>query len=744
MSKPETKSPVSAPNRTSPPISTELHRSLGLISALSIGVGTMIAAGIFTLSGLAVRNVGSAAIVSFLIAAVVAGFTALTYCEFSSLYPESGEGYLYARKTFPPPVAYFVGWALFLGYTSSCAFYLASLSVYFQEFIWHSPWKLLGGTIALIGLTLLNIKGTKESGGFQVIVTAVKVALLLWFVVGGFSSINLAVLQAKFDSNLVDLIGTSALVFITFFGFSAIAAAAGETINPTKTIPRAIFLSMGIVTVLYTLVVLVVVCAGLKEYTEAAMGIAAQQFLGNIGGYIIVFGALFSMISASNASIMAGSRVAMTMSHLGHFPPALGTVHPKTQTPIKALAAVCITILVFTLALNLENLAHFADAVLLTALITVNLALIFHRQRYPDLKRPFKVPLVPLTPLLGIAANAYLLYHALEHPRPLFAALSCLTIGVIGFFVWKIYQPMEEAIPGTPSKIALARLSPQPSKFRILLPIANPQNITTLVDAASAIAKDKRGEILILRVIQVPEQTPLESASHLVPRESRLLEKALERSQRQGVPSSLLIRIGHEVSRAILETGSDHKCNLLVLGWKGYPSTARRIMGDVVDNVVQHAQMDLMLIRLANQDLPRNLLLPTAGGEHARRAEELALSLAKHQKGSLTLCRVVPQDASPEQLKETEQMLQEAQDRLQNDEVPIKVSVIRHSSAAVGILQEVKQYDGLVIGATGTAYIPQVLFGSIPEQIAKHCSKPVILVKRHHPMKSLWGKVMHE
>ena len=95
-------------------IETELSRDLGLPSALAIGVGTMIAAGIFTLSGLAIRNVGSAALVSFLLAALVALFTALTYSEFASIYPYSGEGYRYARETFPRPIAYLVGWALFI------------------------------------------------------------------------------------------------------------------------------------------------------------------------------------------------------------------------------------------------------------------------------------------------------------------------------------------------------------------------------------------------------------------------------------------------------------------------------------------------------------------------------------------------------------------------------------------------------------------------------------------------------
>ena len=176
---------------------------MGLTSALAIGVGTMVAAGIFTLSGLAVRNVGSAAIAAFLLAAVVATFTALTYCEFASIYPRSGEGYLYARKTFPAPLAWLVGWCLLLGYTSSCGFYIASLSTYFQEFVWHSPWPAFSGLVSLAALTLLNIKGTKESGTFQIVVTIGKVLLLLWFVWGGLGAVDMDAVVDKFSTDLV-------------------------------------------------------------------------------------------------------------------------------------------------------------------------------------------------------------------------------------------------------------------------------------------------------------------------------------------------------------------------------------------------------------------------------------------------------------------------------------------------------------------------------------------------------------
>jgi amino acid transporter len=229
------------------------------------------------------------------------------------------------------------------------------LSSYFHEFIWRGPVPGISGVAALLALTLVNIKGTKESGHFQIVVTAAKVVLLAWFVVGGLGSVRAAELAERFSSDVVRIGGTAAMVFITFFGFSAIAASAGEVKNPIKTIPRAIFLSMSIVTILYTLVVTVVIAAGLSEYTEAAMGTAARKFLGPMGGIVIVAGALFSMVSASNASIMAGSRVMLSMGRLGHFPRGFGAVNPRTRTAIVSLVLVGGTILVFTVSMDLEN-----------------------------------------------------------------------------------------------------------------------------------------------------------------------------------------------------------------------------------------------------------------------------------------------------------------------------------------------------------------------------------------------------
>ncbi len=726
-------------------IETELSRDLGLVSALAIGVGTMVAAGIFTLSGLAIRNVGSAAILSFLLAAIVATFTALTYCEFVSIYPESGEGYLYARKTFAPPIAYFVGWSLFLGYTSSCAFYIASLSSYFNEFIWHSPITGLSGLSALVCLTLLNIKGTKESGRFQVVVTIGKVILLFWFVAGGISSVNTADIISRFSTDVVKIGGTAAMVFITFFGFSAIAASAGEVKNPVKTIPRAIFISMGIVTILYTLVVLVIIAAGLTEYTEAAMGTAARRFLGPAGGMVIVAGALFSMISASNASIMAGSRITLAMSRLGHFPKEFGTVNPRTRTPIISTLLVGGTISIFSVSLRLEDLAHFADTVLLLSLVTVNAALIYHRRKFPDIERPFRVALVPLLPALGIIANLYLLSQIFHHPLPVILASCALLLGMIGFTAWKGVQAEEQVIPGPSSHVALGRYATSEGRFKILVPLANPANVTQLIALAAAIAKDREGEIIALRVAVVPEQMPYAPQTSYLDSESEVLELAHNEAQKHGVPITSLVRVGHHPGRAILETSRERRCDLIILGWKGYTTTAEKLLGEMTETVITNARTDIMLVKLTGAESFADILLPTAGGKHARRAEEYASSIVRFNTGVLGICSVGSTDSTEKEVDQISNRLDEVEARmLEGKDLDIKKTIIYNDSVVQGLIDEAQNYDALMVGATGKSFRPKVLFGTIPENIAKHSDRPVIVVKHYQPVKALIRRLLED
>jgi nucleotide-binding universal stress UspA family protein len=166
-------------------------------------------------------------------------------------------------------------------------------------------------------------------------------------------------------------------------------------------------------------------------------------------------------------------------------------------------------------------------------------------------------------------------------------------------------------------------------------------------------------------------------------------------------------------------------------------------LGEVTDTVVRLARADIMLVKLMENPKPlRSLLLPSAGGEHAKVAQDYAASIAAANQGSLTLCSVVRPDDSA-RAKSEELRLVEAKHGVEGVE-DVYVRIIKHDSVPVGIIKQAESYDALVIGAAGQSFSSQILFGSIPENIARRATVPVIVVKRHHALKALVGRVMNE
>jgi APA family basic amino acid/polyamine antiporter len=341
----------------------EHTRTLDFKVAFAIGLGTMIAAGIFSLSGIAVYRIGSIAVVAFVLAAIVAGITAASYSEFASIYAENGGGYLFTSRTLEDRdhdlLTYGVGASLFLGYCGTTAYYLAVMDEWFFRFLipeaFHALPRGTFGVFVAVLLGTLNARGTEESGTFQVLVTSAKVVILILFVGGMFASVGVGPAIGEFTGSFqvapVGTVSVAALAFITFFGFSAIAASAGEIIEPRKTVPRAIAASIITVIVLYTFVIVSMVnitnVAGrlarspdqILQLGETAMGAVAQAFIPvvvagvPVGTYLIVAGAIFSMVSASNASILAASGIGSLMGRQGQAPRRLSRIHPDHGTP---------------------------------------------------------------------------------------------------------------------------------------------------------------------------------------------------------------------------------------------------------------------------------------------------------------------------------------------------------------------------------------------------------------------------
>lgn len=358
--------------------------------------------------------------------------------------------------------------------------------------------------------------------------------------------------------------------------------------------------------------------------------------------------------------------------------------------------------------------------------------------------RPFKVPLVPLVPALGILANIYLLVHIIHHPFPLFMALGALLLGLVAFLAWHGLQPDELVLPGTPSRVALERsASHDVHKFRVLVPLANPKNVPLLMEIASAIAKDNNGSVVTLRVAVLPEQLPLNLEDTYVSRARRVLEQAHQLALEYDVPVTSLVRVGHNAARAILETARERHCDLIVLGWKGYSSTKDRIMGETVDAVVTHARTDVMLVKPSDSETLRNFLVPTVGSEHAKCATDYISSLVRVNGGAVTMCSVLNPESSEIESNACQTKLddEKKEDYLVQKVTP-ETKIIRNRSVSAGLIQEAESYDAVAVGAASGSIYPQIIFGNTPEAVAKHTEKPVILVKHHDPVKALVGRVL--
>ncbi|WP_411966872.1 amino acid permease [Haloferax sp. YSSS75] len=784
----------------SPGVETELDQDIGIVGAIALGVGTMIAAGIFVLSGLAVSNVGAMAIVAFVIAAIVASFTAFAYAEFASIYPESGGGYAYVANTFDSDLTYIVGWSMILGYPASAAFYLASFSDWFDRFIvplfstglqdalpfWLSGLVILGLLVAL------NMKGTEESGQFQIIVTVLKVALIIVFLYGGLQAFDATTIQQSFSENLTNFrdIGlTSALVFITFFGFEAIATNAEEIEDPGRNVPRAIFFSMGFVTIIYALVVLVVTLAinnpayldllievvedvtgtagaevFIAENGELAMGYAASFYLGNVGFYVIIVGALFSMLSAANATVLAGSRVKLAMSRRDHLPNRFETLHPSFNTPYWSVLLTgglitffifFFTILprgifgsttidagVFEFHMGIEAIAHFADFMLLTGLIVVNIAIIRSRQKYPDIDRGFEVPAVPFVPIFALLANLVLLVNV--EPGSFIFGVVAEVVGIGVWFAVIGTTSVEDIERETPTVIEQS--APDHRDYQLLVPIANPNNTEQLMRTARDIAADKGGEILVLSVVDLPDQTPLSAGRAEAKDREEILERAIEIESGGAdtdVPVHGIVRIGHHVGNAILHTVEQHDSDAILMGWRGQPSRRRDVvLGTTVDHVVRDADCDVLVERIGSEGIPESILVPTAGGPHAEYAAEIARAIAHTTGTSVTVQYVVDPDADERRRQAGQAVLEKAAKKL--DDVTFETQFVEGADVVETIVESSLDHDLTIIGSTREGLLQQFVFGSIPEQVGQEAAGTVIMAKRNLGIRSVFSRLFSQ
>jgi len=754
-------------------VQVSFTRSLGLFDASMIGIGAMIGAGIFVLTGIAAGEAGPGAILAFILNGAVTLLTALAYAELASSYPESGGGYAFIKKAFPGPVGFASGWMLWFSYIVACALYALGFGSYFWEFVAsyfpgaaHAVYGLVGEHNAIVAMTVivcggfiyLNSAGTAVTGKAENVMTVGKIIILAIFIMFGLKAIAGAPAQSMesftpfLPKGFTGVVLAMGLTFIAFEGYDLIATVAEEIKDPEKTIPRATFLSLSVTIVIYLLILFV--CIGairpedgsaswqfLGKYQETAIVQAARAFMPGIGIALIIFGGLLSTTSALNATILASSRVAFSMGRDRMLPRGVATIHATRRTPHVAIYVTGLVVLVMAVAFPIQVVGSAASLMFLLTFALVNLSLIALRRKQPGQKSAFRVPLYPFTPIAAIALNLFLAVYQYEFdPRSWGITGVWLVVGLIIYFLFFEKGVSEDM----PQVLDVSSAAPEQSSYdyRILIPLHNPDHVEPLMDLAAPIARAHNGEIIVLGVVDVPRSLPVHEGMRFIHHKQPLLKQAMSYGQKHGVHVRSALRVAHRVQDGIIRAADREEASLVLMGWKGWTSTRDRILGEVTDHVVHHAPCDLITIKLTGEQPFERILMPTAGGPHATLAAEYVGHL-QHEYGSqVAVCNIVKPDVSDRDRAVALEWIDKtiARTELQGH---VERLVVESDRIASGLVKAAADYDLLVVGASREGLFSSVVMGEIPERAARYSRKPVMIVKRYEgPLKSIVRKVI--
>jgi basic amino acid/polyamine antiporter, APA family len=458
----------------------KLRRDLGAADLVVFGVGVIIGAGIFVLTGtVAASNSGPALALSFLIAAVACGLAGLCYAEFASTVPVAGSAYTFSYATLGELVAWIIGWDLVLEFTIGAAALSVSFSGYLQELLAGTPFEvptslasasegvidLPAVVIALVVMALL-IRGTKFSSRVNQVVVAIKIAVVATVIVvgvvyvdpsnwvpfipdsrpvpageGGFRELPLITTLFGIEPAVFGFAGVvagAAIVFFAFIGFDIIATTAEEARNPQRDVPIGILGSLAIVTVLYAAVSLIV--TGIQPFDEidpndaaplaTAFNAAGVEWMGDL----ISVGACIGLVVVAMILMLGQCRVAFAMGRDGLLPRWIARTHPTYGTPYRVTLITGVVVAAIAGFVDLSTLANLVNIGTLFAFILVSIAVVVLRRTRPDLPRAFRTPLVPVVASLSVLMCLYLMLNLTGETWERF--LIWMALGFVVYFLY--------------------------------------------------------------------------------------------------------------------------------------------------------------------------------------------------------------------------------------------------------------------------------------------------------------------
>lgn len=742
-----------------------LAKDITLFQAIALGINTTIGAGILIMPGLVASQTGIAVLLNALLCFVVSVTVALSLSELATGLPRAGGSYYYINRSLGP------FWGCVAGITQgiSLMFAMAFCAVcfgFYLQYLWPQLAALPITIARILFLVITHVIGSRSHPLRRILLTIGLVSLLVVPALQGFLS-----LQASLEAgSSLDVfrdaspwthwrqgIAGAGIFFIAFLGFETIADVGEEVQTPQRTIPLSMLTTIAVVSILY--LPLLIVCLEilpLDEFlkSQAPLSLLADQLWQRWGVLVVTVGVFFATATSTSALALSANRLTFAMSRDGLLSPWLSQISPRFRTPIRSIGLMGAIVLTLIFVQDVTLLAAIASFAYLLTYSLVHLALIVLRFVQPDWYQPrFRCPGYPATPLLGLGL---MLLMILNLPIRIFVFGTGI-VAIAGIWYWKVAR-FRVVASGELDSFADS-LNPAPC-YTVLLPVANPRTEATLVRLATAIAfshqdqPDSQAQLVGMTAIETPPQAALEqqllSQQRRIESQQALLEqvrKHVEQARqayraKDSNPANLQVQLINVASRslagAVLDLTRQTDANLIILGWPSISSMPERLYGTAIGTLVQKAPCDVCVLKLTYDQFQR-VLVPVGFGPNTRLTVGIALAIAQGLGVPIEFISVT-QPAHP--LFGNANTLQ---DRWQEMALtlgikPQPLHLLEPGPVVERLAAYAEPEDLVCIGSNRSVRFQRLLFGTIPEAIARETTSSVLLVRQQDPVQR-WLKI---
>lgn len=754
---------------------TTAHDAAAIGLAIAIGL-------LFPLANRLIPPAGPRVVLVSVVAGAILGLTLLNTLELVGGGTGRGGTFIMVHETLGGLVAFLAGWAVL----ASCVVVTAALA---QSAGRHllAMWPAADlapnyiGLVLFAAVVLVQVLQLVPRGRWLWPLVVALYGLLALIVASALPHVNVDRYVSPPTVPLDDFLRATAWFMVAYAAFEAVLTSRRQMRNPARHLPRSLFIVLVVVVLAYGGAALVAVGVGppdMPSFLTLPDLLATGSFL---PGWVVTGLVVAALLAAMNGGMMTAARQLDALGREGALPPFLRRVWGTWSMPPLLFSTLLLATAPLIVWAPIEWLMGLAAGGFLVAMTVLNATAIQSRRTEPERRRLFVLPFHPLIPAAAVALDVVLLL-ALPFGH-LLSVVGWLAVGTIFWFAYARRHEVE-AQEGVLVFGATGRQrDKRPDAYRILVPLGPEEERHLFLGIAAALAHQLDGEVVPLQVIPVSDPLAIEEGRRRARERNALFQWSTRVAENVGVPLYPITRLARSTSEGILDTATEEACDLILLPWAvGLPEETR-YWESVVDPVIRRAPCDAAVLAYKSDRTRRprkvaegareahgpshatssangeaiypvaRILVPTAGGPHAPLAVRLASLLAREYDATVTAVYVVEPDAPADVRTQGEERIRATLDAAQDEEpeLPspdghgapadagsIETRLIVADDVVAGIADTGAEYDLVLIGASEQGLLDQVLFGNIPERIARASETPVMVVRRYRGLPRLW------